>query len=207
MTNATSRAPGTPRTRPPIPVLRGSVTDSITESVLHELAEVGYGRLTMENVAKRAGSSKATLYRRWPSKQEMVLDAVATASRPALPGAIDADLRGHLRKLVRSVYDWLSEPLMRLILPDLLAEGLRSGVLDQALTQHIGEPRRRTTASVMAAAKRDGVVRPDADIEFALDLIAAPIYWRLCVLRTDVDEDYLEQVVDLTYRQLSAKDA
>ena len=53
-------------------VLQPEVTQAITDAVLHELAEQGYGRLSMEAVAKRAGVGKSALYRRWASKDEMI---------------------------------------------------------------------------------------------------------------------------------------
>ena len=62
------------RTRPR---RRGDVLNSaIFEATLDELAEVGYAKLTMEGVAARAGASKASVYRRWPSRMELALDAV-----------------------------------------------------------------------------------------------------------------------------------
>lgn len=179
------------------------MTDSIVEAVLDELAETGYGRLTMENVAKRAGSSKTTLYRRWASKQDMVLDAVATASRPPVVSSNAEDLRGQLLDLARDVHTWLSGPLMRRIIPDLLAEGMRSRAIDKALTIHIGEPRRKASAQILAATRDRGEIRRDADIDLALDLLAAPIYWRLCALRTDVDDDYLRSLVELVHGELT----
>jgi len=179
------------------------VTDAITQVVLEELADVGYGKLTMDGVARRARSSKPTLYRRWSSKQDMVLDAVATVSRPVVPADDGGDLRGHLLELVRAVHAWLSAPLVRRILPDLLAEGLRSDTLDRALTHHIAEPRREAVKAMMATARERGEIRQDADVEFALDLLAAPVYWRLCVLRRSVDDDYLQAVTDLVYRELT----
>jgi len=179
------------------------VTDAITQVVLEELADVGYGKLTMDAVARRAGSSKPTLYRRWSSKQEMVLDALASVSRPVVPEDDGHDLREHLLELVRAVHAWLSEPLMRKILPDMLAEGLRSDAMDKALTHHIAEPRRAAVKAMMDRATERGEIPEGADVEFALDLLAAPVYWRLCVLRRDVDDAYLAEVADMAYRELT----
>lgn len=191
--------------RPPVPTLRLAVTDAITQAVLLELAEVGYGKLTMDAVARRAGSSKPTLYRRWPSKAEMVLHAMAAISRPVVPPDDGADLPAQLLVLIRSIHDWLIDPLVLRILPDLLAEGLRNPTVDRALTHHIGEPRRETVKAMMKTAIDRGQIRADADLEFALDLLAAPIYWRLCVLRQEVDGTYLAQVADMVYRELTLR--
>ena len=121
--------------------LRSDVTDGIIESVLDELADVGYGRLSMDGVARRAKAGKAALYRRWSSKQEMVLDAVTTISVPALPET-SGDLRTDVAALVRGVDEWISDPRMTRVLPDLLAEAVRNTDLADALTARIGVTRR-----------------------------------------------------------------
>ena len=65
-------------------VLRQQVTDAITEAAFAELAETGYARTSMDAVARRAGVGKAALYRRWSSKAELVMDALALV-KPAVP--------------------------------------------------------------------------------------------------------------------------
>lgn len=145
--------------------LRSDVTDGIIESVLDELADVGYGRLSMDGVARRAKAGKAALYRRWSSKQEMVLDAVTTISVPALPET-SGDLRTDVAALVRGVDEWISDPRMTRVLPDL-AEAVRNTDLADALTARIGVTRRESGRVVIMAAIDRGEVRPDVDIEYA----------------------------------------
>lgn len=65
--------------------LRPAVTDAITEAVLDEMAASGYTKLSMDGVAKRAGCSKPSLYRRWPSKQDMVIGVLRTIVVPPVP--------------------------------------------------------------------------------------------------------------------------
>ncbi|TCP42605.1 TetR family transcriptional regulator [Tamaricihabitans halophyticus] len=174
--------------------------------MLNELAEVGYQKLTMDGVAKRAGSSKPTLYRRWSSKEEMVIAAVATVSQPVIPEDDGRDLWDRLLELTRAVHVWLSDPLVHRIMPDLLAEGLRSDALDRAHTHYITEPRREASKATMATARERGEIRQDINIEFVLDVLAAPIYWRLCVLRKEVDDDYLQTLTDFVHRELTTRD-
>lgn len=89
-------------------VLQPDVTQAITEAVLDELAEVGYGRLSMEAVAKRAGVGKSALYRRWRSKHEMISAVVSEFSVSRAPEPDTGTLRGDLRESVQAVYDWLA---------------------------------------------------------------------------------------------------
>ena len=174
--------------------LRSDVTDGIIESVLDELADVGYGRLSMDGVARRAKAGKAALYRRWSSKQEMVLDAVTTISVPALPET-SGDLRTDVAALVRGVDEWISDPRMTRVLPDLLAEAVRNTDLADALTARIGVTRRESGRVVIMAAIDRGEVRPDVDLEYALDLVAAPVFWRICGRRLPTTPEFLDRVV------------
>lgn len=178
------------------------MTDSIVATVLAELADTGYGRLTMDGVARRAGSSKATLYRRWSSKEEMVTEALGTVSLPRVPSESSGALLDDLQDLTRSVYDWLGDPVVRSILPDLIAEGLRNRPLGDALTRHIGEPRRRAAAPLLESAIARGELAADTDIELVLDLIAAPIFWRICGRREKADEAFVTAVATSVYRCL-----
>ena len=174
--------------------LRSDVTDGIIEAVLDELADVGYGRLSMDGVARRAKAGKAALYRRWSSKQEMVLDAVTTISVPALPET-SGDLRTDVAALVRGVDEWISDPRMTRVLPDLLAEAVRNTDLADALTARIGVTRRESGRVVIMAAIDRGEVRPDVDLEYALDLVAAPVFWRICGRRLPTTPEFLDRVV------------
>lgn len=183
--------------------LRHRVTDAVVAAVLEELAEAGYGALTMESVARRAGASKATLYRRWGAKQEMVLDAVASVSQPPESSGDATDVRSAIVEILTGVAAWLGDPMIRRILPDLLAEGLRSEAMGRALTTHIGEPRRSAVERALEGARRTGEVRPDVHLELLLDLTAAPIYWRISGLRSEVDEEYLAELADLIHRYVA----
>ena len=92
--------------------LRAGVTDGIVEAVLAELAAVGFGRLTMDGVARRARAGKAALYRRWSSKQEMVLEVVTTISVPMAETTPTEDLADDVARLVHGVADWLADARM-----------------------------------------------------------------------------------------------
>ena len=192
----------TSRTPTGAAVLRASVTTSLTAAVLDELAAVGYARTSMESVARRAGSGKSALYRRWPSKQAMVLAALAELSLPTAPAPDTGSLRGDLQALVQQVVDWLGDPLISRILPDLTAEAARTPELAEAVAASIGRPRREHGAGVLRRARERGEVRADADEEIALDLLGALVHWRLVVRRAPVDEHYVAHVVDVVERTL-----
>jgi AcrR family transcriptional regulator len=93
------------------PRRRGAaLEDAILEAVLDGLAETGYARLSMERVAERAGASKASLYRRWPSKVELVMDAVYHMFPDVASPPDTGSLRGDLLAVLRVVAEQLAGP-------------------------------------------------------------------------------------------------
>ncbi|MCZ8380131.1 TetR/AcrR family transcriptional regulator [Mycobacterium sp. CPCC 205372] len=191
--------------RPPTgaAVLQPTVTASITEAVLDELADLGYARLSMEAVAKRAGVGKSALYRRWSSKQEMALAVLAEFSIDQAPAPDTGSLRGDLRESLDAVARWLSHPRFSRILPDLVAEMARNPELSDLVEGMIGRPRRDRGAVMLQRAMRRGELAPDTDLDIALDLIGAPVYWRLTVRDADAEPGYLDKLADMLVRALA----
>ena len=184
-------------------LLQPTVTHAITEAVLDEWAQHGYARLSMEAVAKRAGVGKSALYRRWASKQEMAMTVIAEfcVDRTLVPdtGSLRGDLRGALDGVVR----WLTDPRFSRILPDLAAETARNAELGDFSRRMIGTPRRERSETMLRRAVDRGELRPDADLDLVLDLIAAPLYWRLSVRTAPLEPDYLDKLTDLLFRSIT----
>lgn len=181
--------------RPSNSNLSAELTRTITEAVLSELAEVGYGQLSMDGVARRAKAGKSALYRRWPSKQEMILDAVSGVSVPDIVVDASQDLRTVVTSAVEAVDGWLTSGMNRRIVPDLIAEALRNPALDEALTERIGVMRRGYWRDVFEQRIETGEVGATADIEYALDLLAAPLFWRACGRRRESDKALRQNVI------------
>ena len=176
------------------------VTEAIRTATFALLAEVGFGRLSIEAVAKRAGVSKTAIYRRWTSKQELVVDLVAPVAMAGLTvpdtGALATDLEAYLR----AARDVLSHPLVRVIAPDLLAEAARNPELSQALVGALRRPRREQAASLLERAVARGELPAETDVDLALDMVAGPLYWRLAVTHVEVSDDYLRRLVSMLVR-------
>jgi AcrR family transcriptional regulator len=185
-------------------LLQADVTEAITEAVLDELAESGYGRLSMEAVAKRAGVGKSALYRRWPSKQDMVISVIATFSVGLAPTPDTGSLRGDVLAALQALLDWLTHARFSRIFPDLIAESGRNPPLAAAMFESVGEPRRRIGAGMLHRAVARGELPADVDMEMALDAIGAMIYWRLVVRRAELEAGYLDSVTELILRALGA---
>lgn len=183
-------------------VLQPEITAAITEAVLDELAEQGYSRLSMEAVAKRAGVGKSALYRRWASKQAMALAVIAEFSVAKATFPDTGTLRGDIRASLDALMDWLTHPRFSRILPDLVAEMARDQDLAGLVESMTGGPRREQGAAMFRRAIERGDLDPGTDIELALDLLAAPLYWRLTVRAVEVGPTYLDEVAAFLYRAL-----
>jgi AcrR family transcriptional regulator len=178
------------------PVLQAEVTDAITNAFFAELAEVGYGRLSIDAVARRAGVGKAAIYRRWKSKLDI---SVALASQVAV-AALDipdtGNLRDDIRQYLDSGRDALTHPLAQKIIPDLVAEAARNSAVADALLGTVRSPRRAKAAQLVEQAIARGELAADTDIGLCLDLLAGPLYWRLMVVQDSPDGDYLDRLAD-----------
>jgi AcrR family transcriptional regulator len=188
-------------------VLQPGVTEAITAAVLDELAEVGYGRLSMDAVARRAGVGKSALYRRWPSKQDMVLTVLGDFSVALAEVHDTGSLRGDVVATLEAMQRWLTHPRFSLVFPDLIAEAGRNPALAEAVRTAIGEPRRRLGAAVIGRAVERGELPADTDVEMALDLVGAPLYWRLVVRRAEAEPDLVARLADALVRALGATPA
>jgi AcrR family transcriptional regulator len=184
-------------------VLQPEVTAAITAAVLDELAEQGYARLSMEAVARRAGVGKSALYRRWASKQQMALAVVAEFSVGQAEFPDTGALRSDIRECLDALVSWLSHPQFSRILPDLVAEMARRPELSELVADLIGQPRRDRGAAMFQRAVQRGELDPETDLDLALDLIAAPIYWRLTVRDGDLEAGYLDKLAALIHRALT----
>lgn len=186
----------TPRRTSGGPVLLDDVTAAIETAFFEELAAVGYGRLSVDAVAKRAGVGKAAIYRRWKSKQDLAVDLVTKVAVAAIDIPDTGTLRGDIRAYLQNGREALTHRLARTIIPDLLAEAARDPDYSATIAGQIREPRRLKAAQLFERARQRGEIADDADIDVALDTIGGALYWRQSVMQIDADDDYLDRLTD-----------
>ena len=186
-------------------MLQENVTSAIAAATFAELAESGYARMSMDAVARRAGVGKAALYRRWHSKEAMLIDLVARAVRDhALIQPDTGTLRGDVEAYIGATARQLSDPLVARIAPDFLGESARNPALAAVLREVIATPRRETADALLSRAIRRGELPADLDHELALDLLVAPLGFRLLISPAPVDDDYLPRLAHATVAALKA---
>ncbi|MEV0724374.1 TetR/AcrR family transcriptional regulator [Micromonospora purpureochromogenes] len=188
-------------------MLRGDITKAIRRALMQELAAVGYGRLSIEAVARRAGVSKTAIYRRWSSKLELVLENVVAAAGSKLPALDTGTLRGDLALLFQVMAHALSHPLASQIIPDLLAEAARNPTIDQTLQQVLRGKQQEIGGQLIGRAIERGELPAGTDPDAAVDLIVGPLYWRLAIARTPLTDTYLDTLAEAVAAGLGAEPA
>ncbi|MFF4259068.1 TetR/AcrR family transcriptional regulator [Streptomyces sp. NPDC001663] len=196
-----------PRRRTPAgaAVLREDVTEAIRAAVFEELAAVGYARMSIEGIARRAGVGKTAVYRRWKSKLHLVLDVVSAIAVMGLPTPDTGSLEGDLRLLYEVTSRALRHPVASQIIPDLQAEAARNPEIAEAMQKTLREGQEGVASKIIVAAEQRGEVRAGLNEELALDLISGPLYWRSVVIRSPkLPKGYLPALARATAEALKA---
>ncbi|MFD5428763.1 TetR/AcrR family transcriptional regulator [Streptomyces sp. NPDC127084] len=199
--------PGTPRRTPAgAAVLREDVTEAIRAAVFEELATVGFARMSIEGIARRAGVGKTAVYRRWKSKLSLVLDLVSVFAAEGLPAPATGSLYGDVRALLEVASRALRHRVASQVIPDLLVESARHPEIAQAIREALFDSQRGVAALVVRDAVARGELPESADPDRALDLIIGPLYWRLVVVRSGLPKGYLDDLAASAVAALTRKD-
>jgi len=167
----------------------------ILRAARDELAERGYERMTMSGVAARAGAGKATVYRRWASKAELVIDAVACGSRGIAPE--DVPDTGSLRGDLRALHDLKhrDEGIWQ-ALAGLVSELPHAPELAAVVDERLVRPRVALVRALLERADRRGELIPGVDVDLLAGLPPAMIAYRLLVSGEPLDDEFLRAVTD-----------
>jgi len=141
----------------------------------------GLDAVTMDAVAERAGASKATIYRWWPSKELLALDALVISLEDVL-ARVRTDtgtLRGDLRAILRPAMTQLSQRPYGRVIAALIAEIHRDAAFAEVWQERYVTARRRHARAAFRRAIERGEISAKTDVELALDMIYGPIYHRL----------------------------
>jgi AcrR family transcriptional regulator len=145
---------------------------AILSATLELLVEVGFSGLTVEGVASRAGVGKATIYRRWPSKLPLVMEAFGQL--PGFEEVDTGDLAEDLKRMLRSYLKVFNSTPLSAVLPSLAGERTHNPELSQ-LFEPVTKGRRRPLIKAFERAVERGEISPEVDLELAADLVVGPI--------------------------------
>jgi AcrR family transcriptional regulator len=174
------------------------------DAALELCTEKGYGRVTVEAIAARAGVSKKTIYRWWPSKGAVLLEAFTEALVGATPfgdtGDIAADLRTHINGAVRLMSTAPYGPAYAGILSEMHHDDdLATAVRDQLVG-----PRVERAVARLRAAQEQGQIPAAADLPLAVEMLYGPVYYRHVLRKPAQDEETVASLVDHVLRSLGA---
>ena len=160
------RPPGRPR--------RPDTDEKVLEATLDAFIEEGYAGMSVEGVAERVGVAKTTIYRRWPSKDELVLAAIRSLFEEwEVPDS--GDLEADLLTLVRQAHHTITRTQAGRILPRMAGEVTEGTPLGRAYLEGVMRPRFLAARELLARAVDSGELRPDLDLDLALASIVGPM--------------------------------
>jgi len=192
---------GSDRGRPRDP----DMDQAILRATIELLSEVGYVRVSVAEVARRAGVSKPAIYRRWAQKSQLVVEAMVTQMSPGKDndsGSAADDLLALIEQLIAVL---TRTPLGR-VLPGLVAEMAADPVLAASYRNLIIEPNQRHWRAAVERGIASGELAPDTDVDFVLNTLAGPLYFCLLITGRPIDPGYARAALDLVLARYGAAD-
>ena len=189
------RAPGRPRS--------AQANRAIIDAIVDLLVNQGYREVTIEAVAARAGVAKTTIYRRWPSKAEMVVEAISACKEDCLEAeprsgkTVACSLVGMLSRLSCS--------RVARILTGLAVEMAHNEELAVAVREGLLKPNREVVLATLGRGIDTGELRSDANLDVVADLLVGPMFFRILVSGAEVTPELAAETVDLVLRGISAR--
>lgn len=176
---------------------------AILVATLELVSEVGLAGLTMDAVASRAGVSKATIYRRWSSKEALLLDAwMSCVRRPEAPDT--GSLHDDLTAMFTGIGDQpLTDGDMQRVFPQMIAAAKVNPDVAEAYRAFIAE-RRRPMRAVLERAVARGELGADLDLDLVHDLLVAPLLYRWLVSDGPIDDRVTAALVDIVLTGVGA---
>jgi AcrR family transcriptional regulator len=168
---------------------------AIVEAALAEYAQYGLDALSVDAVAARAGVSKATIYRRYPGKVDLVTAAANLACEESSPNTDTGSLRGDLKATLRGLRNMLDDPVLGAAKRMLLFDAVNNEELAR-MHKDLVQRRRARTKEMFRRAIDRGELQPDLDLEFACDALGAPVFYRHLMMHERVSDRYIEKVID-----------
>jgi AcrR family transcriptional regulator len=158
------------------------------------LAEHGYARVTIEGVASRAGVGKQTIYRWWPSRAALVLEAYLAGSEAIPPPPHRDSVRDDVRGLLIWLSTVLAQPIGGRVLAGLIADMQQDHDLAQGFRRDVVPARRSRMLAALERGRDRGEIRADADLEVAVDTLHGAVFYRLLLSGAPLDDEFAERV-------------
>jgi AcrR family transcriptional regulator len=178
------------------------VRAAVIAATLEELAESGYSGLSLESAARRAGVHKTTLYRRWRTKEALVLEAMLEQAAETVPVPDTGTLRGDLLGLAQGSAAIQTSPAGEAVVRAVAGEGPANAEIFEA-NRRFWVERLELDGAILERARDRGELAADVDPEEVIEAVLGPLYFRLLVTGEPLDREFIERTVDLVVRGLT----
>lgn len=179
-------------------------TKEIMRTTLELGQEIGYAKLSIEAVASRCGAGKHTIYRRWPSKGALFLDSLLALNEPDLDYPDTGDVRADLRTQILRTVELMGRPPYGPLFQALIGEAQNDAQVAAALNERFIAPQAERTRARLAAAREQGQVSAEFDLDLGMALLSGPLYFRLLITQEPLTEGYIDGVLDALFAGVGA---
>ena len=170
---------------------------AILAAAIDIVHEFGYSALSVEAIAKRAGTGKQTIYRWWPSKADVAMEALADLAESRL-GALDhGNLADDMRALMRANFGIATDPQLRGLLQGLMAEAQLDQQFALRFRVNFLERRRRSLGRVLVRARDRGEFTPRVPLNVLIDSVLGALWYRIIAIPAPLDEALAEHLITL----------
>lgn len=191
-----AREPNEPPRRGSRPGGRSArVRARVLEATLEELVEAGYGALSVESIARRAGVHKTTVYRRWPTRESLIKDALVERSEVVAPLPDTGSLREDLERFGAGMVAGITDPQYRAIIRAVAADPDAAGPLSVAARDFWDERLTQARTLIQRGIAR-GELPPTTDPIVMIEGLVGPLYFRLLITRQPLEPRFVELLVD-----------
>jgi AcrR family transcriptional regulator len=181
-----------------------ALEDAIRQAAFDELSEVGYTAFSVEGVAARARTGKASIYRRWPTKQELVMDALIAV----LPTPVDCGVEVKIddsTTTVQALYR-VAEAIAAVItspsgdvMRAIKCEAAGDAELAKLIDERFQAPRRAFMLALLRRGVERGEVRPGADTQLVADVLPAVLMHRVIMQREQLGQREIRQIMEQVF--------
>jgi AcrR family transcriptional regulator len=169
------------------------------------LNEKGYGAVTIEGIAARAGVGKQTIYRWWPSKAAVILEAFTACAESRVMPPNHGDLQTDLANFLGTVFETLTRetgPILRALMSEALLDSEFAGALREIFIAR----RRQVLLEILQRGVTRGEVRTQMDFELIIDMIYGPMWYRLLNQHGPLDKAFADQLTNAIVKCLTTPD-
>lgn len=159
--------------------------------------ESGYAALSVEAIAKRAGTGKQTIYRWWPSKADVVLEAVSTIIDTRTGPLDHGNLADDMHALFRVGFGVWNTPQMRAMLQVLMAEAQLDQAFAQRFRENFLDRRRKALGRILVRARDRGELAPRVPLAVLIDAVLGALWYRIMVIPAPLDDGLADHLIAL----------